>query len=347
MAQEEKMDESSYTLAGDIGGTSTRIGIFRPGEKRPTAVETAVFESGKFKSLEQIIEQMVEGRPEKIEVACFGIAGPVDEGEVRTTNLPWEVSEKKLRRHFGWSQVSLLNDLQATALAVPLLEERELYSFNGMRLKPERNLGLVAPGTGLGQALLVFSEGRYTPVSSEGGHVDFAPRDREEFDLYEYLYAQYGHVSVERVVSGMGLADIYMWLKSRGEYPESPQVREAMSDADRDPVPIIAERAMDGHDPMCRATLERFCRILGAVAGNVALTYLATGGLLLGGGIPPKILPFLEKSHFMEAFTAKGRFKELLSRIPVMVILNDKAALLGAASAASELWKSQKSRSTR
>jgi glucokinase len=176
--------------------------------------------------------------------------------------------------------------------------------------------------------------------------VDFAPRDREEFDLSEYLKEQYGHVSVERIVSGMGLADIYKWLKSRGVYSESPQIREAMADSGRDPVPIIAEQAMDGDDPMCRATLERFCRILGAVAGNVALTYLATGGLLLGGGIPPKILPFLKKSGFMEAFTAKGRFKDMLDQIPVMIVLNDKAALLGAASAASELWEVQARRST-
>ncbi len=336
MNRETKKEDSSYVLAGDIGGTSTRLGIFRPGEKKPEVVASAVFESGKSK-LERIIEQMLDGRPEKIEVACFGIAGPVTDGVVRTTNLPWEVSEENLRRHFGWNHVRLLNDLLVTALAVPLLENDEFFSFNGLKIKPERPIGLVAPGTGLGQALLVYADGRHIPVASEGGHVDFAPADPDEYDLREYLRDLYGHVSVERVASGMGLTDIYRWLLSRGKGRESDEVREALSRKDQDPTPIIAEHGMKGDDPLCREALERFCRVLGSVAGNVALTYMSTGGLLLGGGIPPKILPFLRASQFMRAFTDKGRFEEFLTGIPVLVILNEKAALLGAAHAACEL----------
>ena len=343
MTQAKETEYSSYVLAGDIGGTSARLGVFRPGEKRPSAVETATFESGKAKDLEQIIEKMIERRPEKIEAACFGIAGPVIDGEVRTTNLPWEVSEQKLKGHFSWNHVRLLNDLAAAALAVPLLEDDELFSLNGLGVKPKRNIALVAPGTGLGQALLVFLKGRYVPVNSEGGHVDFAPADKEEFDLFEHLREKFGHVSVERVASGMGLADIYHWMKSRSIHQESPRILDEINAHGGDPAPIITEHAIAGDDPLCRATLEQFCRTLGAVAGNVALTYMATGGLLLGGGIPPKILPFLQKSHFMKAFINKGRFSEFLEKIPVLVILNEQTALLGAAHAASEMWKSEHS----
>jgi glucokinase len=343
MNQAKEKEHSSYVLAGDIGGTHARLGIFRPGEKRPSAVETDTFESGKAKGLEEIIEKMIERRPEKIEAACFGIAGPVIDGEVHTTNLPWEVSEQKLKAHFSWSHVRLLNDLAAAALAVPLLEDHELFSLNGLGFKPKRNFAVVAPGTGLGQSLLVFSEGRYVPVNSEGGHVDFAPTGKEEFGLFEYLREKFGHVSVERVASGMGLADIYNWMTSSSIHRESPRIRGEIEAHGGNPAPIITEHAIAGDDPLCSATLEQFCRTLGAVAGNVALTYLATGGLLLGGGIPPKILPFLRKSHFMQAFTNKGRFSGFLEKIPVLVILNEETALLGAAHAASEMWKREHS----
>ncbi|MGD2187757.1 MAG: glucokinase [Desulfobacterales bacterium] len=323
------MKSSPCVLAGDIGGTKTNLGLFVPGKARPKARVIATFPSSSSDSLEAIIEQMLERYPAKIKVACFGIAGPVINGESRTTNLPWVVSEKKLKRRFGWQQVRLINDLGATVLAIPLLYHREVKALNGVRLRKGQNIGLVAPGTGLGQALLVFSEGRYRPVASEGGHAGFAPSDESETDLWHYLHARFGHVSAERVLSGQGLVNIYNWLKSLGTFAEAPDIRKAMriSDAAR----VITENAIAGDDGLCREALQRFCRIFGSVAGNLALTGMTTGGIFLGGGIPPKILPALQGEHFMATFNAKGRFKTFMQRIPVRVILNDRAALMGAA----------------
>ncbi len=316
-------------MAGDIGGTKTNLGLFVAGKARPKARVTATFASGSARSLEEIIAQMLKRHPAKIKSACFGIAGPVINGESRTTNLPWVVSEKKLEKQFGFQRVRLINDLGTTALAVPLLSHREVKALNGVRIRKGHNIGLVAPGTGLGKALLIYSGGRYRPVASEGGHVSFAPSDKAEIDLWHYLHARFGHVSAERVLSGQGLVNIYDWLKSSGRFTESPAIREAMRTSD--PARVISEHAMSGGDRLCGLALERFCRIFGSVAGNMALTGMTTGGIFLGGGIPPKILPVLDDGNFMAAFNAKGRFEGFMKQIAVRVILNDRAALLGAA----------------
>ena len=320
---------SACVLAGDIGGTKTNLGLFVPGKTRPSAQATATFPSRSAGSLESIVAQMLDRYPAKIKTACFGIAGPVINGECRTTNLPWVVSEKKLQKRFGWQQVRLINDLGTTTLAILLLNHRELKALNGARVRKGQNIGLVAPGTGLGQALAIYSEGRYWPVASEGGHAAFAPCDESETDLWRFLHARFGFVSTEHVLSGRGLVNLYKWLKSRGEFHESPAIREAMRAID--PARVITENAVNGKDPLCRAVLQRFCRIFGSVAGNLALTGMATGGMFLGGGIAPKILPALEDKNFMAAFIAKGRFEAFMENIAVRVILNDKAALLGAA----------------
>ena len=196
-------------------------------------------------------------------------------------------------------------------------------------------MGLVAPGTGLGLALLVFVDGRYRPVASEGGHAGFAPADESDIDLWQYLQTRFGHVSAERVLSGQGLVNIYDWLKSGEDLAESPEINQAMRLTD--PARVISENAITGRDPLCRAALQRFCSIFGSIAGNLALTGMTTGGIYLGGGIPPKILPALERADFMDAFIAKGRFKEFMKKIAVRVILNDRAALLGAAHCALNL----------
>jgi glucokinase len=220
-------------------------------------------------------------------------------------------------------------------LAIPLLSHREVKALNGVRIHKGQNIGLVAPGTGLGKALLVYSDGRYWPVASEGGHVSFAPTDKAEVDLWHYLHARFGHVSAERVLSGRGLVNIYDWLKSSGRFAESAGIQAAMNASD--PARVISENAIAGADSLCLAALRRFCRIFGSVAGNLALTGMTTGGMFLGGGIPPKILPVLEDDHFMAAFNAKGRFEKFMEKIGVRVILNDRAALLGAAQYALSL----------
>ena len=321
--------DASYILAGDIGGTKTNLGIFTRGKKRPAVKLIETFSSRDVDGIEDIIREFITRHPAAISCACFGVAGPVIEGKVDATNLPWVLSEQSLRRQFGWNRVKLINDLSATALAIPMLKSGELSPLNHVPSQKPGNIGLVAPGTGLGEALLICLEDRYLPIASEAGHADFAPSDEKDLDLWRYLHGIYGHVSVERVLSGQGLIDIYDWLKSGATLRESQMVRAAMQSSDS--AKIISEHAIDGDDRLCKTALQRYCRILGAVAGNLALTGMTSGGMFLGGGIPAKILPALREGHFMASFNAKGRFASYMKKIPVWVIENDKTALLGAA----------------
>ncbi|MBE9582220.1 MAG: glucokinase [Proteobacteria bacterium] len=321
-------------LAGDIGGTKTNLGLFSKGKRRPLLKAIETYPSRKALNLEQIIEQFLAKHPVSISSACLGIAGPVENGLCKTTNLPWTVSERKIKNRFGWDKVRLINDLAATAWAVPVLTKSEFVALNRQRPARGGNLGLIAPGTGLGMALLVSKDGQYIPIPSEGGHSDFAPQSESELALWQYLNQRVGHVSVERVLSGPGLFIIYCWLKYTGQGEEPAWLAEKMNE--NDPSKVIAEAALVDEQPLCVKTLNLFVSIFGAAAGNLALTGLTTGGVYLGGGIPPKILPKLKEDVFMKAFTNKGRFRGLLGQIPVRVIMNDKAALLGAACCAFE-----------
>jgi len=318
-----------YILAGDIGGTKTRLGLFKAGQNRHVLKIMETYSSQKYKSLDNIIKDFLHKHPVKIRSACFGAAGPVVKGKCRITNLPWTISESRIRQKFPFAQVKLVNDLTATAMAIPVLSSRELNPLNRVRSKKGLNIGLVAPGTGLGQAFLISQNGDYVPVSSEGGHVDFAPANEMEIGLWRYLRKRYGHVSVERVISGTGLWNIYSWLKSSGRYKEPVWLEKKIADAD--PAKVISETAITSQTPICVKALEMYLSILGAVSGNLALTAMTTGGIFLGGGIPPKIMPALQNGTFMKSFVDKGRFKIILEKIPVKVIMNDKAALLGAA----------------
>jgi glucokinase len=328
----------AFVLAGDIGGTKTNMGLFQMGKTRPILQSLAAYSSRESKGLEDIIEQFLGTYPTDVEDACFGIAGPVLNGHCRTTNLPWDVSEYGIKRRFNWRRVSLINDLAAAAYAIPSLNSREVFSLSRARSRKGQNIALMAPGTGLGQAFLVFKDGDYTPVSSEGGHGDFAPNTSSEAQLWKYLRKRFGHVSVERVISGPGLMNIYAWLKSSGKYSEPSWLTEQIKK--EDPSKAITEAAMKNKVHLCVKTLNMFVSVFGSAAGNLALTGTATGGVYLGGGIPPKILPALKGDIFMNAFCAKGRFTDMLSDISVKVILNDRAALLGAASYAFRMMKS-------
>lgn len=329
-------DYEAFALAGDIGGTKTNLGIFSKGKKRPLTRIVETYSSRDAPSLESIVAQFLDKHDVAIASACFGIAGPVLGGRSKATNLAWHVSEAQLKHRFQWSRVSLINDMTATAYAIPLLNSRELFSLNKAKARRGQHLALVAPGTGLGQALIIVRNGQYIPIASEGGHVDFSPNNEAEVSLWRYLHGLYGHVSVERVISGPGLVNIYSWLKESRSYQEPEWISRSMREAD--PARVIAEAAMDDRDPVCLESLNTFTSILGAVAGNLALTAMTTGGVYLGGGIPPRILPKLKEGIFMESFTNKGRFRNLLEEIPVRVILNDKAALLGAASFAARMF---------
>ena len=319
----------TLVLAGDIGGTKTNVGLYAKGTRRPLLKAIKTYSSQDASGLEDIINRFLKDTGASVRRACFGVAGPIQKGRVKTTNLPWEVSEIGIKRRFGWSQVRLINDLAATALGIPLLLPRELCLLNNKRTSKGQNMGLLAPGTGLGMALLVWTGDRYISMPSEGGHMDFGPNTLAEIDLWKYLHRRFGHVSLERALSGPGLFNIYQWLRDSGRYKEpvwlSRKIREY------DPSKVISEAALDRKTPLAVAALKMFIGIFGAVAGNLALAGMTTGGMYLGGGIPPKILPRLNDYGFLEAFENKGRFKAFVHKIPVRVILYDKAALLGAA----------------
>jgi glucokinase len=325
----------SIVLAGDIGGTKTNLGLFRIGKKRPVPEVIETFPSGEAPNLASIVEKFLGMHQVSISSACFGVAGPVKNGRCKTTNLPWDVSERKLKNRFGWDKVCLINDLTATSYAVPFLTGRELFSLNPGKKSKGESIGLIAPGTGLGMALMVWRDGNYIPMPSEGGHSDFAPQNEAEVALWHYLHVRLGHVSVERILSGPGLFITYCWLKFTGQGSEPTWLAQRMNEDD--PSKVISEAALVEKEPLCVKTLDLFVSILGATAGNLALTGLTRGGIYIGGGIAPKILPKLGEDLFIKAFVDKGRFTELLQSIPVRVILNDKAALLGAAHCALEM----------
>jgi glucokinase len=245
------------------------------------------------------------------------------------TNLSWTISENKIKKDFKWEYVRLINDMTATVQAIPLLTSLEVASLDKGTPVENGNIGLIAPGTGLGMALLIQTEQGNVPVPSEGGHTDFGPNDEMDVELWQYLSQRLGHVSVERVLSGDGLFNIYAWLRDSGRFPEPDWLEKNLREMD--PARAITEAATDREEPLCTEALNRFVVIFGAVAGNLALMGNTTGGLFLGGGIPPKIVSKLEEGMFLDSFSNKGRFREFLRRIPVRVILNDKAALLGAA----------------
>jgi glucokinase len=315
-------------LAGDIGGTKTNLALFSPARGLDPVTE-ATFKSAEYSSLRAVVTEFLAGEEVPVDRGVFGVAGPVVAGEATATNLPWVISEVMLQEAVGIREVKLLNDLEATAYGVPHLTPGDLYALNDAPSKSGTK-AVIAPGTGLGEAILFFRDGQYHVIPSEGGHTDFAPTNLFEIRMLRYLIGKFGHVSYERVCSGKGIPNIYAFLKKNRFAEELPGMAKALRKA-VDPTPIIVKKAMTGECELSMATLNAFVSILGAEAGNLALTVMATGGVYLGGGIPPKILTKLKDGTFMAAFVNKGRFAENLAQIPVYVILNDRTALLGAA----------------
>ncbi|MCL4299062.1 MAG: glucokinase [Anaerolineae bacterium] len=321
-------------LAGDIGGTKTHLAVFSLGTS-PAPEKDAIFKSADYPSLETIVQKFLADTGLSVAKAVFGVAGPVVNGESKITNLPWHITEANLSQtlQLPVTSVKLLNDLEAIAYSVPHLAAGDLSPLNGDNLDP--NLGghkaVIAPGTGLGEAILFHHNHQFHVLPSEGGHADFAPHNNLQLGLLRYLLDKYNHVSYERVCSGgLGIPNIHAYLRHLRAAEESPQVAEALRQA-TDPTPIIIQAALANECELCRATLNTFVSILGAEAGNLALKVMATGGIYLGGGIPPRILTKLKDGTFMAAFVNKGRFADLLGRIPVYVILNENPGLLGAA----------------
>lgn len=329
-------------LGGDVGGTKTNLGLFAVEGDRLRLIRGAKYPSADFPGLSAVVQAFLAAGPPpqgEIRCACFGIPGPVIDNRASTPNLAWQVDGAAVAADIRVPVVALINDLVATAEGIALLEEDEVTVLQRGIPDADGNRALVAAGTGLGMALLPRIGALWVPVPSEGGHSDFAPRNEDEIGLMLYLRERFGRVSVERVVSGPGLFNIYNYLRDDRHMPESPQVREALARGE-DPSRVIAEAAL-AHDAcgLCDRSLDLFVAAYGAVAGNLALTGTATGGVYLGGGIAPKILPRLVHGPFLSSFTAKGRFVPFLERIPVRVILNDRAALLGAARHAASLMR--------
>jgi glucokinase len=315
-------------LAGDVGGTKTNLALYlgERGTLRRSSLRS--FPSGRYPDLESILAKFLAGKP-GVSVACIGVAGPVVSGRSKVTNLPWVVERESVRSAIGAKRVFLINDLQATAFAVPFLPEKSLAVLQRGEAEPRGTVAVLAAGTGLGAAFLVWDGTGYLPVASEGGHADFAPRNEREIRLLQYLQSRHGRVSVERVVSGRGLHAIYRFLREAEGMAESEGVEARL--AAEDPPRVITQEGLSGRSGACGEALRVFASLYGAQAGNLALQVMATGGVVLGGGVAPAILPVLSEKPFLESFLSKGRFREFLSRVPVRVIRDDKAALLGAA----------------
>ena len=327
-------------LAGDIGGTKSNLAVFSVEKCSIVPLTEMTYRSTDYPNLETIISEYLSQFDFKVTQASLGVAGPVVEDQASITNLSWSMTADALRDTFDLTRVHLLNDLVAMAAAVPRLEDKDLHTLNPGKPVHGGTIAVIAPGTGLGEAYLTWDGSRYFPYASEGGHSDFAPTNQLALKLHQYLLDRFGHVSCERVCSGNGIPNIYAFLRDE-KYAEEPDwLAEQLAKA-KDPTPIIAKAALDKKRSckLCSLTMDTFVSILGAESGNMALKVLSSGGVYLGGGIPPRILPYLDSGIFMQAFLHKGRLASVLSQMPVHVILNRKAALLGAAYYGLDRWQ--------
>lgn len=318
-------------LAGDVGGTNLRLALYEEADGRLVERRRARVPTAEVKSLLASAAEFVAGE-EGLRGAAFGVAGPVREGRAEGTNVSFRIDAGELRAALKAPAV-VLNDLEANAWGLGELAPEDFEVLNRGEADPSGNGALVSAGTGLGEAILVRSGGGFVPMPSEGGHSSFAPRNDEEIELLRALRLRHGHVSWERVVSGPGLGTLYRFERQLSSIPEPEWLSREIA-ASGDPAPVVSRAALAETDPVCQRTLHRFVSLFGAEAGNLALKALATGGVFVGGGIAPKILPLL-RDGFFTAFTAKGRFAPLLARIPIRVVRNDGCAILGAARAAA------------
>ena len=320
---------SQYILAGDIGGTKANIATFRIVGRKLVSVRSQRHTSASYAGLNAILREYLAEDERPILAACFGVPGPVHNGRAKPTNLSWGVDAAEISAEFDIPHVAVLNDLEANAYGIPHLKAADFAVVQKGAPDAAGNRCVVSPGTGLGEAGMFWDGKRYHVWACEGGHTDFGPRGPLEIALLEYLMKQFGHVSAERVVSGMGIENIYKFLRETGRGKELPAVAAEIKVTD--PNSVISRYADSGACPMCVQTLEIFVGCLGAEASNMALKTMATGGVYLGGGIPAKLLRRIQAVGFLHAFNDKGRLSSLMESTPVMVILNDQAALIGAA----------------
>ena len=326
-------------LAGDIGGTKTDLAIFshEAGPHSPLVQEEV--HSADYPSLETLAAEFLKKAKMPVERACFDVAGPVIDGRAKVTNLPWTMNEASLANDLNLKSVRLMNDLEAVARAIPVLRPGDVTTLNVGQPVPNGAIGVIAPGTGLGESFLTWDGTKYVAHGSEGGHTDFAPTDERQIGLLRYMLGRFDHVGIERVCSGIGIPNIYEYLRDVERIPESPGITRLIA-ASKDRTATIVNSAVDPNNPsrLCAATVDTFISILASEAANVALKVLATGGMYIGGGVPLHMLSVLRGPHFMESFKRKGRFADLMMRIPVHIVLT-RAALLGAAVYGLESFK--------
>ena len=324
-------------LAGDVGGTKTRLSIYELLEGKPVQRANEQYSSVGSTGLAPIVQKFLADKKVSIETACFGIPGPVINGMARTTNLPWLLSERELSNELHIPNVKLVNDLVATTASIPHISLDGLITIHGGSATRDRTVcAVLAPGTGTGQGFLCPCGGKFVAFASEGGHVNFSPTNELEDRLLLYLRDKIkGHVSVERVLSGPGLVNVYEFLKHTGAAVEPPELSAKFVAGDAPA--IVASCGLSGEFEICIKALDVFSHILGSHAGDLVLTYMATGGLYLGGGIPPKIASKLVQGQTLAGYLNKGRLSDLVKSTPLHIIKDDHAALLGAASIAADM----------
>ncbi len=318
-------------LAGDIGGTKSRLILTKDNK----VILKQKFYNRYYTTFSEVLKDLLIGNKLKINRACFGIAGPIFHNRCEATNLPWVIDGATVSREFNIHFVKLINDMEANAYGIPCLKESGLIVLNTGKKGSEGNAALISAGTGLGEAGLFWDGKHHHPFASEGSHVDFAPRNEMEVQLWWYLKNKYGHVSYEWVISGMGISNLYRFLIDKGLEKKSPAIEQVYKEGG-DPPKVISEKALKGEDRACVRVMEWFVSLYASEAGNLALKYLCKGGVFLGGGIAPKTLHFFKKDIFMKAFADKGRFHDMLLSFPVKIILNDDTALLGATAHAND-----------
>ena len=320
---------SLLVLAADIGGTKSNLGLFEAIGDTLEPVEERQYYSADFSGPGPIFTDFLKHKTTDVSAACLAIAGPVVDGKCKVTNLPWMVDEAELATATGLRTVRLINDLEATAYGLAELDPSSFVDLNpGAKVRPG-NAALIAAGTGLGEAILFWDGTKHRPSASEGGHVDFGPTSELEVELYRHFTAKYGRATYDRIVSGPGLLDIYLFLRDSGRGKEPPGLTERLEGDD--PSAVIAHEGLGDPGGLCGLALGLFVRLYGAEAGNLALGAMAVGGVYVGGGVAPKILPALESGAFMEGFLNKGGMRHLVEKMPVRVVTEPRTALWGAA----------------
>jgi glucokinase len=321
-------------LAGDIGGTKTDLAVYSIEHGPRDPMISGRLSSNDYTSLEELANAFLAEHNLSVDYACFDVAGPVINGHAKLTNLPWEVDERSLEVALNLKRAWLINDLLAVANAVPYLIADDLYTLNTGTFVSGGTIGVIAPGTGLGEAFLTWDGTHYRAYPSEGGHANFAPANQTEIELLQYLIKEFGHVSYERVCAGVGFPNLYRFFRDQGRMPESPDVAEKLADMPENEwarIIIQAGLATENPDPICQAVLQTFVSILGTEVSNLMLKMLSTGGVYIAGGIAQNIIPLLTNGAFMDSVTHKGRFGELVAKIPVHIITHPQVALIGVA----------------